>query len=178
MLALLGTVSLLFSCAGSEDTGPTRDRQSDATQTNAGPSAAGTPLTRADGRINWQAGASIDGPVTTSSDAFTSLEGMELHVERKGPVTVVVSLDIEGAGEVRLRRDNSVTVDPAPVSIDSARGGAMSFTFVDSGTRRFSCDGYKVEWRSPSGEELTLRKGSISAYFLFDINNKDGLECA
>lgn len=155
-------------------------QQSDSAQSKAGTSSinADPDSDAEDGRINWQAAAWVDGVRTTSSNAFTGLEGMELHIERQGPVTLVVSLVIEGSGEVRIRRDHSEVVDPGPISIDSSRSGAVSFTFVDSGTGKFSCDTYKVEWRSPSGEQLTVRKGSVSAYYRFDVKNSDGLSCA
>jgi hypothetical protein len=103
---------------------------------------------------------------------------MELHIERQGPVTLVVSLVIEGSGEVRIRRDASEVVHPDAVPIDPSRSGAVSFTFGGPGTRKFSCDTYKVEWRTPTGEQLTVRKGSVSAYYRFDVKSSDGFGCA
>lgn len=130
-----------------------------------------------DGRIDRQASASLNEPVATSSDSFAPIPGLRVVTLGKGPVSAdfAASLLPGPTAEFRVRYENRSTLAPGSVQVGEGESTA-SFSFVGRGSNRVGCDSYVVEWRSPTGEEISLRKASLKVLFNFD-RGKNHLAC-
>lgn len=124
--------------------------------------------------IDRQAFQWRDDNSTTSSEEWRALpmvrEGSEaiqpaaepLDFIARGPMSVTFSGDFAGA-PVQIRvierqkayRPGRATFDPTPW--DSSK----SFTFVSGGSDEARCLALFVQWRSPTGGEVTFRRGDV-----------------
>ncbi|MDQ3916309.1 MAG: hypothetical protein M3323_13445 [Actinomycetota bacterium] len=132
----------------------------------AGLAAAGGAGNHGDGRSNRQAFQIAGRGDTTTSEEFVRLTGMSLPIANaRGPVSVTFNGDLTGAAvdvRVRVGTDGRV-LGSGPAHFDpSSATTSFSFTFASNLP---SCAQLEVEWRSPTGDEVELRHGSVVASF-------------
>lgn len=72
-------------------------------------------------------------------------------------------------------KDNRVT-EPGTAVFDPTNGTTTAtFTFFAPGGGKVSCRTYSIQWRSPSGKEVTLKHGGFAIAYNHDDTTKDGL---
>jgi hypothetical protein len=107
------------------------------------------------------------GPASTADMAFTPVPGLDLiKVGSRGPATASFSASISGAPvDIRVIRD-ARALFPAAVHVDPATGTIpFSYSFVAGRSVRSECHTFRVEWRSPLGQQATMEKGSLIVDF-------------
>ncbi|HEX2196263.1 MAG TPA: hypothetical protein VHJ76_04990 [Actinomycetota bacterium] len=118
------------------------------------------------GRSNFQAYRYVTEPVATTSTEFEVLWELSLdeinQFGARGPITVDLSVEVEGAPvEFRVRTTGNREMKPGTVTFAAgAEPDARSFTFASRGTAKARCHYYVVEWRSPTGAEVRVNRGS------------------
>lgn len=114
-------------------------------------------------------------PTTTRSDEWQSLVlfgedrdggpalgSAPLAFASRGGMSVTVSADFKGAPvELRIRDGRRILRPGKAKFVPRGRGTSTSFTFVGARQARASCHSVQVEWRSPTGAEVTFRRGDI-----------------
>lgn len=117
--------------------------------------------------VNQQNWLTRTTPAYTSSPEWTPIDNLSYQgvCLYKGLVATV-SMDVSGAhngGELRIDHDNECCFSPETITFDSGETASdrdsFSFTFV----KALSAGGSRidVEWRSPTGEEITLHSGVL-----------------
>lgn len=118
------------------------------------------------GRSNFQGLVYLTEPATTMSTEFEVLRGLSLdsinQFGARGPIVVALSVEAQGAPvEFRVTATGEREMKPGVVTFDPGAGSdARSFTFGYKGTRKARCHYYAVEWRSPTGAEVQVTRGS------------------
>lgn len=122
------------------------------------------------GALERQSARWTTSDVTTSSTEWRNVPGLTLARCTRNQVTAMVSAMVSG-GPVRFRviADG---VPEAPFRPGAARfvpdgTEAFSYTFVGN-TAPFEADDshrFNVQWRSPSGQRITLENGALNILF-------------
>jgi hypothetical protein len=122
------------------------------------------------GALDRQKAKWTSSAATTSSMSWRNVPGLVLTRCTVNQVTATISVTVEG-GPVRFR----VIVDDvpeAPMQPGSARfvpNGVESFSYTFVGnTAPFEADDthrFNVQWRSPSGVRVTMRRGALNLLF-------------
>lgn len=113
------------------------------------------------GAVNKQVFKSRTTPTSTSSSTFHAIPGMAPLTCSRGAVAVTVSLSVVGGPiGIRVLVDDGGAMQPGAVRVQP---GSSSYTFVSSVGPFEASDGhaYDVQWRSPTGHTVTLRKGDV-----------------
>lgn len=119
-------------------------------------------------------------PVSTASNEFEPVPGLDdLAVTNRGPVSVIVSGDFSGAPvDVRVT-ESQKRLPPGIAHFDPSVGSSsFSFTFVRERHNKARCRRFDVEWRSSSGQDVTLNHGTVLLRYKFDNTTKDRLRVA
>lgn len=134
------------------------------------------------GRVDRQSMEWVGAPLSTSSQEFQDVSdpntfGDEgITVTNRGPATITFTGDFSG-GQVELRglKDSKVA-QPGTAVFDPTNGTTTAtFTFFAPGGNRVSCRTYSIQWRSPTGKEITLNHGGFVVTYNHDDTTKDGL---
>jgi hypothetical protein len=120
--------------------------------------------------LDRQAASWTTAPVTTSSTTWRDVPRLSLSRCTVNQVTATVSVTVRGAPVLfRVVVDG---VPEAPMQPGSARfvpDGSESFSFTFVGrTAPFEADDthrFNVQWRSPTGATVTLRRGALNLLF-------------
>lgn len=124
-----------------------------------------------DARVDRQAGRSTASPRSTTARTYSDVPGLALGIGAKGRVTVTVSALLQGA-PVELRVFESHpggpvggrSIQPGAVTIRPSSQRFLSFTWTTSSTS--SCSEFlSLQWRSVTGERVTMRKGVIQTLY-------------
>ena len=105
---------------------------------------------------------------STSSTHFRALKlsaapSASKFIIAKGPISAMFSGKFEGAlVDIRVR-DGKKVFHPGAVGVDP---GVSAFSFVRGGTPKPTFHFETVEWRSPTGATVTLKKGDLIVTFL------------
>jgi hypothetical protein len=113
------------------------------------------------GPVNAQAFRSRATSTSTSSSTFQAIRGLAPLTCSRGAVAVTVSLSVVGGPVgIRVLVDDGGAMQPGAVRVQP---GASSFTFVSTVGTFEGSDGhaYDVQWRSPTGHMVTLKKGDV-----------------
>jgi hypothetical protein len=113
------------------------------------------------GAVNRQVFESRTTPKSISSSTFHAIPGMSPLTCSRGAVAVTVSLSVIGGPVgVRVLVDDGGAMQPGAVRVQP---GSSSYTFVSNVGPFEASDGhaYDVQWRSPTGHEVTLQKGDV-----------------
>jgi hypothetical protein len=109
-------------------------------------------------------------PVTTSSTTWRNVPRLSLTRCTVNQVTATISVTVAG-GPVRFRVITD-GVPEAPMRPGTARfvpDGTESFSYTFVGpTAPFEADDthrFSVQWRSPTGDAVTLRRGALNLLF-------------
>ena len=109
---------------------------------------------------------------STSSTSFVKLPGLTDSPASIFPMTVTVSAQLSGAPvEFRVRSTNvgSQTTFARPGRVrfvPTAGGDAFSFQWIDPGdTAAVHMHDLVLQWRSPSGQPVTLDRGDMSVSY-------------
>jgi hypothetical protein len=116
-------------------------------------------------RVNHQRAVVKTKASTTSSTTFVPVRGMRSTlVCANGQVSATLTATVTGAPvEFRMRIDGGGLLDPPSAHFDPTSGTrTFSSTFVIRAFRFEGSDGHSfdLEWRSPSGAAVTLKKGA------------------
>jgi hypothetical protein len=122
------------------------------------------------GQLDRQAARWRTAPVSTSSTEWRNVPGLSTTRCARDQVTAMLSVNVEG-GPVRFR----VVPDGVPeapfhpgwVVFDPTGIESFSYTFVDD-MAPFEADDthrFDVQWRSPTGAEITLRKAVFNILY-------------
>lgn len=132
-------------------------------------------------RASKRAFAYTSDAVSTTATEFEPLPGLDdLEILNRDAVTAAFSGDFDGAPvEVRvvLRGGNALLPGIARFA-PSEGSSSFSQDFVSPAGRGVACRTYAVEWRSPTGDQATLRHGSLIVDYRFDDTTRDGLRIA
>jgi hypothetical protein len=124
-------------------------------------------------RINCLDSAWRATPASTSSTTFVPVPGLADEPVAIHPIAVTASAEIEGATvEFRLRNTNvggqTTTSRPGSVAFVPGAGGpdAFSFQWVEpDGTAATRGNALQLEWRSPSGQPVTMNRGDLTVLY-------------
>ena len=124
-------------------------------------------------RVNCMDTAWRTNTVSTSSTSFTPVPGLADSPASIYPMAVTVSAQLTGAPvEFRLRAtnvgDQTTTSRPGRVRFVPDGGGADAFTFQwiePNGTAAVHVDDLQLEWRSPTGQPVTMDRGDLSVLY-------------
>jgi hypothetical protein len=135
------------------------------------------PLDSGTGRLrpNRQAFKFRTTPITTTSERFKRNPGLRaLQILNRGPVTASVSAVFGGAPvDVRVKEAGAPPLRPGTVHFaPSCTRAPFTFIFADHGKRPANCRTYAVEWRSPSGQQVVLRRADLILTYRFDDTDK------
>jgi hypothetical protein len=108
---------------------------------------------------------------TTSSTAWSNIPGLaRFQICAVNEVSAHVNLVLRGApAAIRIRIDGTdeVIAHPGPVTFRPSRGSVFSFAFADH-VAPFEANDFhllEVQWRSPTGSPVTLRRGMVNVLF-------------
>ncbi len=109
-------------------------------------------------------------PATTSSTSWAAAPGLgNLAVCAKGQVSATVSVVLSGGpAEFRMDFDGGPKMKPRVARFDpGATTNSFSFTFIAHVAAFEASDGhlFTVEWRSPTGAAITLKRGDVNLLF-------------
>jgi hypothetical protein len=131
-------------------------------------------------RLDHQAFKWRVGPFSTSSEQFVDLaqpgiSGDEgLVITNQGPTSVQFSGDFTGAPVDIRAIANGQEVRSGIAHFDPAGGtSSFSFGFVNKDGER-GCHEYRIQWRSPTGEEVTFNHGSFVVRYRHTPRDKNG----
>jgi hypothetical protein len=120
-----------------------------------------------DSRVDRQGGRWTKVPVSTSRTTFTPVQWLALGVPAQGRLSVVVTGELEG-GPARFRiyeshpgtAVRSRVLNPGVFQVQPV--GVDSFSVMATAISKDSCSEFlELQWRSVSGQRVTLRKGLI-----------------
>jgi hypothetical protein len=109
--------------------------------------------------------------VSTSSTAWSTISGLgRFEICAVNEVSIQVNLVLRGApASIRVRIDGTdeVIAHPGPVTFQPQLGSVFSFGFAEHVAPFEENDFHLVEvqWRSPTGSPVTLRRGMINLLF-------------
>lgn len=149
----------------------------------AAPVLAGTDGGSGGGGVDRQSFAWTTREQTTTSTDWVQVEGLVAYsgcFRESRAATAAVSLQLESLGPVLVRAravgitsggDNGAVMHPGGVTFTPEGKDSFSFTFVRRRTPAAHGTAYVVDWRSPTGVEATLTKGSL--HVLWDEEQVD-----
>lgn len=121
--------------------------------------------------VETQATAHRTGAVSTTSTKWKlfPIEGAGVKLPLgsiKGSFSMTFSADIHGARVQFRARDNGTTAFPGKAQFDT-RGAdtSRSFTFVSDGSAVKKCHSVWVQWRSPSGNTVTVDRADLAVLY-------------
>jgi hypothetical protein len=135
------------------------------------------------GQVDYQSLSWLSEDVTTNSTSFEPAPNLAF-IEVCDPTraaTATVSMTLTGApAEVRVSLENIRgkslgTVEPGPAVFDPGSAPAQSFSYVfvrrpsNWPHRAF----FSAEWRSPDGNDVTMKSGSIQVLY----DREEGSDC-
>lgn len=101
----------------------------------------------------------------TSSPSFVTV-GVPFAIQGRGIVAATVSGDFEGAPfELRVVRDGKVLAPGVGHFDPEGSRSSVSFIFVTKRPLSAGCHRFALEWRSPTGEQVTTRYADIVVMF-------------
>ncbi len=139
----------------------------------AAPVLAGTNGGSGGGGVDRQSFAWTTRARTTSSTEWAEIEDLIAYsgcFRQSRAATATVSLQLESLGPVLVRvramgltagPDSGTIMRPGGIAVTPERKDSFSFTFMLRRTPAAHGTAYIVEWRSPSGIEATVTKGSL-----------------
>jgi hypothetical protein len=120
--------------------------------------------------LDHQRSVTKQDPSTTSRTAWGPVPGLtSTLVCARGEVSATLSVTVSGAPvQFHVRIDSGGVMDPGAATFDpGARTRSFSFTFVGRLGAFEGSDGhtFDLQWRSPSGSQVTLRRGALNLLF-------------
>jgi hypothetical protein len=106
--------------------------------------------------------------VSTSSTTWRNVPGLVLTRCTLNQVTLMLSVNVEGAPvRFRVKIDDAATMKPTSSRFVPHGTESFAYTFVGN-TGPFEANDhhlFNVQWRSPSGAQVTLHQGAINLLF-------------
>jgi hypothetical protein len=106
--------------------------------------------------------------VSTSSTTWRNVPGLLLTRCTLNQVTLMLSVNVEGAPvRFRVKIDDAATMKPTSSRFVPQGTESFAYTFVGN-TGPFEANDnhlFNVQWRSPSGAQVTLHQGAINLLF-------------
>jgi hypothetical protein len=106
--------------------------------------------------------------VSTSSTAWRNVPGLALTRCTLNQVTLMLSVNVEGAPvRFRVKIDDAATMKPTSARFVPHGTESFAYTFVGN-TGPFEANDnhlFNVQWRSPSGAQVTMPQGAINLLF-------------
>lgn len=108
--------------------------------------------------------------VSTSSRAWRRVPGFRFRVCAVNEVSENVSMVLRGAPvafRIRIDGTDEIIAHPGPVRFRPGPGRVFSFTFAEE-VFPFEAEDlhfFDLQWRSPTGERVTLKKGMANVLF-------------
>lgn len=120
--------------------------------------------------INRQAVFTLPESATTQSTTFTAVPGLHPTLTAKGGATATLSVTTSGgASAFRIRDDQGQVLVPGEFKVEQSNDATShSFTFAGDLGRGADCHTFLVEWRSVSGDEITLEDGAVAFTYNHD----------
>ena len=149
----------------------------------ATPVLAGTDRGTGGGGVDRQSFAWTTRARTTTSTEWEAIDNLVAYsgcFRQSRAATAAVSLQLESLGPVLVRvrsvgltagPDSGTIMRPGGVSFTPEGRDSFSYTFVLRRTPEAHGTAYFVEWRSPTGLEATMSKGSL--HVLWDERQVD-----
>jgi hypothetical protein len=110
---------------------------------------------------------------STTSTSFTAVPGLSgiSSVVSKGVVVATVSGTFRGGPvELRFINDSGRTLRPGRAHIDPTQGTTFfTLSFGTGGSGGLVCHIYDLLWRSPSGEKVSLKRGSVVLTYFYKV---------
>ncbi len=134
--------------------------------------ARSTATDRVSGDLNKQRGVSRSGRIlATSSTRWRDVRGLSLVMDCMWhAASATVSVGLSGRGPVGIRvfvtdlgHRETFLMEPGEIRFDPRSGNpSFSYTFVHGFRSVRTHYLFQVQWRSPSGKRVTLRRGSLN----------------
>ncbi len=106
--------------------------------------------------------------VSTSSTTWRNVPGLVLTRCALNQVTLMLSVNVEGAPvRFRVKIDDAATMKPTSARFVPHGTESFAYTFVGN-TGPFEANDnhlFNVQWRSPSGAQVTMPQGAINLLF-------------
>ena len=120
-------------------------------------------------RPTAQAFVAREEALLTSSTEFSRADGLSKRIVARGPITATFSGDFSGA-PVELRVSSGGEAFAPGAARFEPLGDLRSFSYVfgTAGQRRGGCVRVAVNWRSPTGEQVTLDQAALALTYRRD----------
>ena len=140
LLGAVGATALLYASAGAQT----------------------STVTQFTGGITKQRYREATSQLLTSSTEFVEIEELRTTVNSGGPIMATVSGAFTGeAIEIRVRGASDLYRPGTAVLFPNGPAETLSASFAKSHSRRAGCHTVSVEWRSPSGAEVSVNAANV-----------------
>ena len=123
---------------------------------------------RYDGNLDRQRAKFRTGALTTSSTAWHDVPVLGATICSVNEASATLSVTLSGArARFRVLREGGTVIRPGPAEFAPNGVESFSYTFVTN-TGPFGGDDHhslKVQWRSPTGAQATLRSGDLNVLY-------------